>query len=107
MARRFLQQPRGPQAEVGRFGYASQRVRTNNAPVIGNTEAQLISVIEELKCSLQKMQAIGATPDDMQKQIDLRRCRPDHVKGRSEEHTSELQSRGLISYAVFCLKKKK
>src|ERR1043165_10310606 len=27
--------------------------------------------------------------------------------GRSEEHTSELQSRGLISYAVFCLKKKK
>src|ERR1043165_10274978 len=28
-----------------------------------------------------------------------------HVR-RSEEHTSELQSRGLISYAVFCLKKK-
>src|ERR1043165_10213894 len=26
---------------------------------------------------------------------------------RSEEHTSELQSRGLTSYAVFCLKKKK
>src|SRR5213594_3485949 len=25
--------------------------------------------------------------------------------GRSEEHTSELQSRTLISYAVFCLKK--
>src|SRR5213592_5048296 len=27
--------------------------------------------------------------------------------GRSEEHTSELQSRYVISYAVFCLKKKK
>ena len=26
---------------------------------------------------------------------------------RSEEHTSELQSQSLISYAVFCLKKKK
>src|ERR1043165_10265746 len=26
---------------------------------------------------------------------------------RSEEHTSELQSRGLISYAVFCLTKQK
>src|SRR5216110_3735790 len=26
--------------------------------------------------------------------------------GRSEEHMSELQSRELISYAVFCLKKK-
>src|SRR3546814_3451944 len=28
------------------------------------------------------------------------------VKGRSEEHTSELQSLMRISYAVFCLKKK-
>src|ERR1043165_8302049 len=32
-----------------------------------------------------------------------RRARTTFV--RSEEHTSELQSRGLISYAVFCLKK--
>src|ERR1043165_10144725 len=31
-------------------------------------------------------------------------ARPD---ARSEEHTSELQSRGLISYAGFCLKKRK
>src|SRR3546814_4442904 len=29
-----------------------------------------------------------------------------HVGGRSEEHTSELQSLMRISYAVFCLKKK-
>src|SRR5213596_3820024 len=28
------------------------------------------------------------------------------ARSRSEEHTSELQSHGLISYAVFCLKKK-
>src|SRR3546814_1531860 len=28
------------------------------------------------------------------------------AKGRSEEHTSELQSLMRISYAVFCLKKK-
>src|SRR3546814_10868669 len=37
---------------------------------------------------------------------------PDRVRGipaplRSEEHTSELQSLMRISYAVFCLKKKK
>src|SRR3546814_5037185 len=32
-----------------------------------------------------------------------RRPRPD--RGRSEEHTSELQSLMRISYAVFCLKK--
>src|SRR3546814_5532628 len=45
------------------------------------------------------------------------RCRPDHHRtglrvrlfgdARSEEHTSELQSLMRISYAVFCLKKKK
>ena len=28
-------------------------------------------------------------------------------RARSEEHTSELQSHSFISYAVFCLKKKK
>src|SRR5213075_3450726 len=38
----------------------------------------------------------------------LRRCKKGLVGlGRSEEHTSELQSRLVISYAVFCLKKKK
>src|SRR3546814_8146997 len=31
----------------------------------------------------------------------------DHRAARSEEHTSELQSLMRISYAVFCLKKKK
>src|SRR3546814_4419366 len=30
-----------------------------------------------------------------------------HILARSEEHTSELQSLMRISYAVFCLKKKK
>src|SRR3546814_7399332 len=33
--------------------------------------------------------------------------RPAHCRRRSEEHTSELQSLMRISYAVFCLKKKK
>src|SRR3546814_10321857 len=38
-----------------------------------------------------------------------RQARPDRADGssRSEEHTSELQSLMRISYAVFCLKKKK
>src|SRR3546814_4962187 len=34
-------------------------------------------------------------------------CRQRSKQGRSEEHTSELQSLMRISYAVFCLKKKK
>src|SRR3546814_3776100 len=33
--------------------------------------------------------------------------RKDDARGRSEEHTSELQSLMRTSYAVFCLKKKK
>src|SRR3546814_5712641 len=33
--------------------------------------------------------------------------RPPRPGGRSEEHTSELQSLMRISYAVFCLKKEK
>src|SRR3546814_7258542 len=41
--------------------------------------------------------------------LHLHRRRPRHHGGRarSEEHTSELQSLMRISYAVFCLKKKK
>src|SRR3546814_3923724 len=35
------------------------------------------------------------------------RCAVDIGDARSEEHTSELQSLMRISYAVFCLKKKK
>src|SRR5213592_3758616 len=46
---------------------------------------------------------LGLTVDEHLGQIvaDERKVR------RSEEHTSELQSRYVISYAVFCLKKKK
>src|SRR3546814_4192867 len=36
-----------------------------------------------------------------------RHSRPHARRDRSEEHTSELQSLMRISYAVFCLKKKK
>ena len=36
-----------------------------------------------------------------------KRSRSDAEMIRSEEHTSELQSHSFISYAVFCLKKKK
>src|SRR3546814_976929 len=43
---------------------------------------------------------------ELRKRFDLyANVRP--AKSRSEEHTSELQSLMRISYAVFCLKKKK
>src|SRR3546814_1400750 len=60
--------------------------------------------------------------DELLRRDDLRDCRAEfgvdqradvelagleHGDDRSEEHTSELQSLMRISYAVFCLKKKK
>src|SRR3546814_4272765 len=47
---------------------------------------------------------LGATPKDS---VQARPCFPMSAAMRSEEHTSELQSLMRISYAVFCLKKKK
>src|SRR3546814_2082706 len=56
---------------------------------------RLQGVLGELKSLSQQQPAPGAS-DCFVKMI-----------GRSEEHTSELQSLMRISYAVFCLKKKK
>src|SRR3546814_3943424 len=68
----------------------------------------------------------GGLPVDLRNRAAQRFVQPGHVdgdviisrpgtgldegiaqEGRSEEHTSELQSLMRISYAVFCLKKKK
>ena len=49
------------------------------------------------------MCSIGAVSNPDQQNINLGKA----GRARSEEHTSELQSPVPISYAVFCLKKKK
>src|SRR3546814_5205382 len=49
----------------------------------------------------------GAGDDPRQGHIDLLHFAARREDERSEEHTSELQSLMRISYAVFCLKKKK
>src|SRR3546814_7697995 len=46
------------------------------------------------------------TVDDLPARLS-RRSEAADLTGRSEEHTSELQSLMRISYAVFCLNKKK
>src|SRR3546814_2343686 len=46
-------------------------------------------------------------PDAGERQKDEQQDRWNRIADRSEEHTSELQSLMRISYAVFCLKKKK
>src|SRR3546814_4950907 len=55
-------------------------------------------------------QVIGRIVVRQAERIEVRGKVPAHAIGadqRSEEHTSELQSLMRISYAVFCLKKKK
>src|SRR3546814_4986527 len=49
--------------------------------------------------------AADAQPDAIKEQYAAEN-RLGRIPGRSEEHTSELQSLMRISYAVFCLKKK-
>src|SRR3546814_7733661 len=55
----------------------------------------LVTIIAIFICIIALSRIISAYYFDLQ------------VKRRSEEHTSELQSLMRISYAVFCLKKKK
>src|SRR3546814_7330753 len=51
--------------------------------------------------------AVAALGDRRRVREPRRLCRSRRGAARSEEHTSELQSLMRISYAVFCLKKKK
>src|SRR3546814_19741118 len=53
-----------------------------------------------------RLQVLDQQPDDAL--VGILRDRAGRAgRSRSEEHTSELQSLMCISYAVFCLKKKK
>src|SRR3546814_10116168 len=49
----------------------------------------------------------GQAIDSIEQEIECDRQQSGRRLSRSEEHTSELQSLMRISYAVFCLKKKK
>src|SRR3546814_8577917 len=65
--------------------------------------AELASHEVEHRCVALSRHAGGEHVGERQRRKCLIPCR----RMRSEEHTSELQSLMRISYAVFCLKKKK
>src|SRR3546814_2899686 len=75
---------------IGRF----ERITVNNSRIINENGSRL---------ALPPLQLIEQTSERENRQ-DWQR---DLLVFRSEEHTSELQSLMRISYAVFCLKKKK
>src|SRR3546814_15715962 len=106
-----------------RYFFESQHVRdfVDHAHVLGRSgnNARLVHTAEAeaAHAGLMLGQALGEATN--QRQLDLLGSGHDRSRSlaeeffnglatlRSEEHTSELQSLMRISYAVFCLKKKK
>src|SRR3546814_1120322 len=82
VARRHLVLPVGEIADVGAVFRTAVMLEPDPAEIVGDREQEMVIVV-------------------MLRSEGLDRLR------RSEEHTSELQSLMRISYAVFCLKKKK
>src|SRR3546814_10276855 len=85
-----------PGAKVSAVGIARNeetlQAQTYLERLVGQLDQRLALIVDPML----------ATGGSMVATIDLLK-----KAGRSEEHTSELQSLMRISYAVFCLKKKK
>src|SRR3546814_4804514 len=98
-------------SDLNAGGFArNQRMLDQYMPGV---KSEWTSVIEEdLGEMIEAGQRIGAAVAQMDRRIGMQITLPPDAKRvkpnlRSEEHTSELQSLMRISYAVFCLKKKK
>src|SRR3546814_5500824 len=110
------------------FGLGVTLIATSNIPAErlyenGLQRANFLPFIDILKRNVQVLNVDGGVdyrlrtlthadiyrhPCDEAAEADLQRwfAAIAHSDGRSEEHTSELQSLMRISYAVFCLQKK-
>src|SRR3546814_10130248 len=98
----FVQKPIAPDRLLGTL----DRVVSATGP-----QGELRPLTEKLRAPLAFEEIIGSSPNfrsALAIAAKAARARvPVMIEGRSEEHTSELQSLMRISYAVFCLKKKK
>src|SRR3546814_5160418 len=104
-------------AKTGGFAEAARKLGMSTTAVsrqVGNLEKELgvtllrrttrhVSPTEAGACYLPRAAAILDEVASLNAEISSSDAAP---RGRSEEHTSELQSLMRISYAVFCLKKK-
>src|SRR3546814_9205255 len=76
--------------------------------LVARHDLDLRSGGERHRCVVRKFpRRVGATRECLDQRVVTKALRRLDAKQRSEEHTSELQSLMRISYAVFCLKKKK
>src|SRR3546814_3102548 len=64
-------------------------------------------ICEQRRTTTNKLGQIGEQTRTNSAVLPYGNSWPPYLPARSEEHTSELQSLMRISYAVFCLKKKK
>src|SRR3546814_6626109 len=88
-----------------RPGHAARGCRSARRK-LASAESGTDLAVRVLPCADQAGGYNGRAPVEPQRAWPLV-CRRQVQPGRSEEHTSELQSLMRISYAVFCLKKKK
>src|SRR3546814_5461111 len=85
----------------------------SHADVVGEQHRALLGEhrpgngLAQRRAGVQLVGRIGGQPRRREGRGGERKSEDREEKGRSEEHTSELQSLMRISYAVFCLKKKK
>src|SRR3546814_9713149 len=81
--------------------WVNEGVQTRIAPEHGMHELEGPLAAIQMGLIYVNPEGPGGNPDPLQSARDIK------ATFRSEEHTSELQSLMRISYAVFCLKKKK
>src|SRR3546814_3938191 len=85
----------------GKGGRQRVEIRTADIARDAGAEEQAVGGLEH-QVEARQQEIIRAFGNGLSRDFAIR----DIVAGRSEEHTSELQSLMRISYAVFCLKKK-
>src|SRR3546814_2193605 len=78
----------------------------DNPPSVAcwETQSEIVVTLRRFACRPQPQRACNVAPVKRRNRVVIMHR---EQGARSEEHTSELQSLMRISYAVFCLKKKK
>src|SRR3546814_3389808 len=95
--------PEVPRPAAAAAGAARRRLSPASADDLAVGEEEL----DFLRCGVRRVGAVHRVGFDGLGEIGADGARRRILRIRSEEHTSELQSLMRISYAVFCLKKKK
>ena len=73
----WLQQPlRRTHGQIGFDGHPGNVADPLDDPGRALPEPDLVAQVDELECGLKQVVAVGATPDDVQEQVQLAGCRP-------------------------------